>query len=139
MSHKASVQALDRAMRDLSNSNCPMGGCTILFSGDFRQILPIITSGTRADQVNASLKRSYLWPHVTKCELKTNRRIVSSSKDNRHFSTDLLQIGNGVNDFITLNNLCVLVKNVKELTEKIYPDISNISTKTLNFKQWITH
>ena len=45
MSHKASVEALDRAMRVLSNSNCPMGGCTILFYGDFRQILPVITRG----------------------------------------------------------------------------------------------
>ena len=64
MSYKASVKALDRAMRDLRNSNCPMGGCTILFSGDFRHILPVMTRRTREDEVNASLKRSYLWPHV---------------------------------------------------------------------------
>ena len=64
MSHKASAEALDRAMRDLCKSNCQMGGCTILFSGDFRQILPVMTRGTRADEVNASLKRS----HITKCE-----------------------------------------------------------------------
>ena len=62
-------------------------------------------------------------------------RIVSSSKDNRQFSIDLLQIGNGVNNFIALNNLCVLIKNVEELTEKVYLDISNISTKTLNWLQ----
>ena len=62
-------------------------------------------------------------------------RIVSSSKDNRQFSIDLLLIGNGVNAFITLNNLCILVKNVEELTEKVNPDISNISTKTLNWFQ----
>ena len=83
MSHKASVEALHSAMRDLSNSNCPMGGFTILFSGDFRQILSFITRWTRAGEVNASHKRSYLWPHITKCELKTNMIIVSSSKDNR--------------------------------------------------------
>jgi PIF1 helicase. len=104
MSHKASVETLDRAMRDLRNSNCPIGGCTVLFSGDFRQILPVITRRTRADEVNASLKRSYLWSHITKCEPKTNMRIVLSSKDNRPFSIDLIQIGNGENDFITLNN-----------------------------------
>ena len=72
MSHKASVETLDRAMRDLHNSNCPMGGCTILFSGE-HQILPVITTrGMRADEVNASLKRSYFWLHITKCELKLN-------------------------------------------------------------------
>ena len=102
VSHKASVEALERAMQDLSDSNCPMGGCTILFYEDFRQILPVITRGTRANEVNASHKRSYLWPHIMKCELKTNIRIVASSKDNRQFSIDLLLIGNGVNALITL-------------------------------------
>jgi PIF1 helicase. len=108
---------------------------TVLFSGDFRQILPIINRGTRADEVNVSLKTLYLWPYITKCELKTNMRIVSSRKDNRQFSIDLIQIDNGVNDFITLNNLHALVKNVEELIEKVYPDISNISTKPLNWFQ----
>ena len=85
VSHKASVEALDRAISDLRNSNCPMGGCTILFYGYFRQMLPVNSRGTRADEVNASLKRSYLWPHITKCELKMSMRIVSSSKDNMQF------------------------------------------------------
>jgi PIF1 helicase. len=94
-----------------------MGGYTILFSGDIRQTLSVITRGTRAGEVNASLKRSYLLLHITKFELKTNMRIVSSRKDNRQFSIDLLQIGNGVNDFITLPNRCVLAKNEEELTD----------------------
>jgi PIF1 helicase. len=71
-----------------------MGDCTVLFSGDLPQILSVITRGTRADEVNASLKRLYLWPHIMKCELKINMRIASS-KDNKQFSIDLLQIGNG--------------------------------------------
>ena len=45
--------------------------------------------------------------HITKCEFKTNMRIVLSSKDNKQFSIDLLQIGNGefqaINNFITLS------------------------------------
>ena len=108
------ILALDRAMRDLCNSNCPMGGCTILFSGDFRQILPVITRGTIADVVNVSFRRSYRWSHITKFELKTNMRILSPGRDNKQCLMDLLQIGNGefqvVNGFITLNNIFVLVK-----------------------------
>jgi len=42
MYQKTSVEALDRTMRDLRNNNSPMGGCTVLISGDFRQILPVI-------------------------------------------------------------------------------------------------
>lgn len=36
MSQKTSVEALDRTMRNLRHNNSPMGGCTVLFSGDFR-------------------------------------------------------------------------------------------------------
>jgi len=51
---KTSIEVLDRTMRDLRNNNSPMGGCTVLFSGDFCQILPVIARETRADEVNAS-------------------------------------------------------------------------------------
>ncbi|GBP33310.1 hypothetical protein EVAR_30898_1 [Eumeta japonica] len=68
---------LDRKMRDLCNRNCPIGGYTALFPGGFRQILP---------------KRSRFWPHITKCDLKTNMRILSFNEDNRQFSEDSLKI-----------------------------------------------
>lgn len=86
-----------------------MVGCTVLFSGDFRQILPVIASGTWSDEVNASPKRLYPWPDIIKCELKTNIRILSSI--DRQFSDDLLQMGNGEfkagNVKISLNKLYV--------------------------------
>ena len=46
----------------------------------------------------------------------------------------MLQIGKGEFQAVN-NNLCVLVKNVVELTEKVYPDITNMSTKPLNWFQ----
>jgi hypothetical protein len=54
------------------------------------------------------------------CERKANMRIVSSSKDNKQFFIDLIQLGN--NEFqaiytLSLNKLCGFVKNVEELTE----------------------
>jgi hypothetical protein len=60
ISHKSSVEALDRTLRVLRNKNTLMGGCKVFFSGDFRKILPIVVRGTRADEINASLKRSYI-------------------------------------------------------------------------------
>ncbi|GBP39032.1 ATP-dependent DNA helicase pif1 [Eumeta japonica] len=137
MSNKSSVEALDRTMRDLRNKNSPMGGCTILFSGDFRQILPVVTRGTRADEINASLKRSNLWPHVNKLELKTNMRVSSSSRENRLFPEMLLKVGNGEltqsEGRINLENLCVLIDNIQELVNKVYPDIDDISYKTISW------
>lgn len=90
MSHKSSVEALDRALRDLRNENTLMGGCKVLFSGDFRQTLLVVERGTRADEVNVSLKRSYIWPDITKLKLKTNMRILSSDQENKTFADALL-------------------------------------------------
>lgn len=64
MSHKRAFEALDRLLRDLRRNNHLMGGVTVLLSGDFRQTLPIIPKGTRADEVNACLKSSPLWTKV---------------------------------------------------------------------------
>ena len=35
----------------------------VVLGGDFRQILPVVQKGTRADIVNASLNYSHLWSH----------------------------------------------------------------------------
>ena len=58
----------------------------ILFSGDFRQILPVITTGTRADEVNASLKRSYVWPHIPKW-ISRKAEARTGPKTNRQFTS----------------------------------------------------
>lgn len=60
-----------------------MGECTILLSGNFRQILPVMTRGTLTDEINASLKKSNLWHHVNKLKLKTNTRVSLSTRKNR--------------------------------------------------------
>lgn len=78
MSQKTSVEALDRTMRDLRHNNSPMGGCTVLFSGDFRHILPVIARGTKTNEVNDSLKISYLWTYIKILELKTIIRVLCS-------------------------------------------------------------
>ena len=132
MSNKTSMEALDRTMRDLRNKNSPMGGCTILFSGEFRQILPVVTRGTRADEINASLKRSNVWPYVNTLELKTNMRVSLSSRENRLFPEMLLKVGNGEltqsERRINLENLCVLIDNIQE-----FVNIDNISCKTISW------
>ena len=46
MSHKGAIEALDRTLRDLRNSEKVMGGVTVVFSGDFFQTLPVILKGT---------------------------------------------------------------------------------------------
>jgi hypothetical protein len=48
----------------LRDSSFTMGNTVTVMSGDFRQILPIIPQGSRTQTVNATLKKSILWPQV---------------------------------------------------------------------------
>ncbi|GBP36902.1 ATP-dependent DNA helicase pif1 [Eumeta japonica] len=58
MSHRAHIEAVNRTLQDLRNSSAVMGGITFVFAGDFRQTLPVINRGTRADIIKACLKSS---------------------------------------------------------------------------------
>ncbi|GFS55863.1 ATP-dependent DNA helicase [Trichonephila clavipes] len=60
MANKISIEAVNRTMQDLRGNTLLFGGATFLFAGDFRQTLPVVTKGTRAEEINACLKRSVL-------------------------------------------------------------------------------
>ncbi|CAN1844884.1 ATP-dependent DNA helicase PIF1 [Linum perenne] len=55
----------------------PFGGKTVLLDGDFRQTLSVVPKGSREDNINASLPRSYLWNFCTLLHLQLNMRINS--------------------------------------------------------------
>jgi len=52
-----------------------MGGMTVILAGDFRQTLPVVPRGTRADEVRACLKSSYLWSKIQDKSLRVNMRV----------------------------------------------------------------
>ena len=96
MSHKKAFKVLDRTLQDLRNNKRPMGGVTVVLSGDFRQTLPVIAKGTKADEVHTCIKNSYLWPHITRIHLSTNMRVnLHGDTTLAAFSIQLLQLGNG--------------------------------------------
>jgi hypothetical protein len=59
MINRLVFEAFGRTLRDIMNKvvdgaiNIPFGGKTIVFGGDFRQILPVVPKGGRADIVHA--------------------------------------------------------------------------------------
>ncbi|GJW41620.1 ATP-dependent DNA helicase PIF1-like protein [Tanacetum coccineum] len=101
MMNKHCFEALDRTLRDILRvSNIPFGGKVIVFGGDFRQILPVITGGTRQDIVNASLNSSYLWDHINVLRLTKNMRLKngsgsSNTDDIKEFADWILKVGDG--------------------------------------------
>jgi ATP-dependent DNA helicase PIF1 len=78
MTSRYCFEALDRTLRDVpscndaTKSSLPYGGKTVIFGGDFRQILPVIEGGSRNEIIDASLTASPLWRHVTVLSLKEN-------------------------------------------------------------------
>ncbi|XP_074270828.1 uncharacterized protein LOC141594731 [Silene latifolia] len=144
MTHRHCFEALDKSLKvvlrvlDVGNAELPFGGKVVVFGGDFRQTLPVVSKGSRADVVAASLCSSYLWPFWKVLRLTKNMRLqVGSSTDNveelRKFSEWLLDIGDGIaggeNDGevdleLPADLLIQDVTNpIKTLVDVTYPDL----------------
>jgi hypothetical protein len=52
----------------------PFGWKVMVFSGDFRQVLSVVPRGTRAQIMDTTLLRSYIWKDVWKICLMRNMR-----------------------------------------------------------------
>jgi hypothetical protein len=55
MTKRQAVEALDKSMREIMDKpELPFGGKTVVFGGDFRQVLPVVRKGSRAQIVDTS-------------------------------------------------------------------------------------
>ncbi|GBG62810.1 hypothetical protein CBR_g32393 [Chara braunii] len=97
MSNKFHLKALDITLRDPCNSNLPFGGKVLLLFGDFRQVLPVVKHGSRAQQIDVSIKMSPLWKLFEVHCLTENMRILSLGDDPmaQMYDVFLMRIGNG--------------------------------------------
>ncbi|XP_064647485.1 uncharacterized protein LOC135500168 [Lineus longissimus] len=142
MSHKGAFEALDTTLRDLRQINKPMEGVTVLLAGDFRQTLPIVRRGTRADEVKASIKSSHLWKHVETMTLKTNMRVhLHADETANQFAEALLQIGNGQVPPDPVDHHIMIPKEIgqsvnteEELMLAVFPDIATNYTS----RNWLS-
>ncbi|KAG2627519.1 hypothetical protein PVAP13_3KG127484 [Panicum virgatum] len=95
MTKRQAVEALDKSLRDIMDRpELPFGGKIVVFGGDFRQVLPVVLKGSRAQIVNASLRRSYLWDWMRHLKLVRNMRAQSDP----WFADYLLRIGGGTEE-----------------------------------------
>ncbi|GFT37024.1 ATP-dependent DNA helicase [Trichonephila clavipes] len=111
MAHKYSLEALNRILKDIKNSDKLFGGSLLLLLGDFRQTLPIIPRSPYADEINACLKSSPLWRNVEKVHLKVNMRVqMLQDPSAETFSKQLLEIGDG-KIAVHENTGCIKLRN----------------------------
>ncbi|XP_072065697.1 uncharacterized protein [Arachis hypogaea] len=72
MTNKLAFEALDRTLCDIMvsvsdrNKDLPFGGKVVVLGGDFKQVLPVIPKGSRAEIVMASINSSVIWKY---CEV----------------------------------------------------------------------
>lgn len=52
-----------------------MGGISVLLAGQFRQTLPVVPRGTRANELKSCIKSFFLWCKIQKMPLTKNMRV----------------------------------------------------------------
>ncbi|CAN0897211.1 ATP-dependent DNA helicase PIF1 [Linum grandiflorum] len=131
MVHRLSFEALDRTICDLMDTPTsgpgykPFGGKIVLLGGDFRQTLPVVTNGHRADHLSASLTRSYLWSHCKVLRLHTNMRLNTSTAN----AADLCNVAHPDcprSDWIHIPSSFIIPQSpdpIKSLVARVYPDL----------------
>jgi hypothetical protein len=107
----------------------------MVFGDDFRQVLPVVPRGTRAQIKDVTLLRSYIWKDAWKICLTRNMRAQSDP----WFSNYLLRIGNGtedtfVGDYIHLpKDIVIEYKDehpIDHLIDYVFPDLSKNAYST---------
>jgi ATP-dependent DNA helicase PIF1 len=132
MTHKRSLEALDRTLKDLRDNQNIFGGTMILLSGDFRQTLPVIPQSTVTDELNACLKLSNFWRYVKTLQLTTTIRVFLQQNETANvFLKQLLNIGNNkvaVDTSIGLITLPIdfwhITDSKEELIQHVFLDIA---------------
>jgi ATP-dependent DNA helicase PIF1 len=154
MINRLAFEAFDRTMRDIMSnfipgaSDLPFGGKTIVFGGDFRQILPVVPKGGRADIVNATINSSPLWRNCVVLKLTKNMRLMNSSdvdEDRKlaDFAQWILDIGNGKigvvdngQELLEIpDDICITESqnHVGDIVEATYPQLIGNISKTGQF------
>ncbi|KIL54493.1 hypothetical protein M378DRAFT_1055673 [Amanita muscaria Koide BX008] len=132
MQSKFCQEAVDITLRDIRNNQQPFGGITVVFGGDFQQILPVVLKGTREQIVSQSIRKSYIWNHIQVLKLTQNMRLENRTAEEREFAQWLLDVGHGRNSNA---EGCVrlwdsmLCHSVDGLVMSIYPGITMLDAQ----------
>lgn len=141
MQDKYCQEAVDLTMRDIQSCDKPFGGVTVVFGGDFQQILPVVWKGSQEQIVGQCIQRSRLWPDITVLHLKENKRLSSGTAEDKEYAEWLLKVGKGlINDEdsqIKLDPMMKCGETIDDLISAIYPSL-NLVNPTENNDAWFS-
>jgi hypothetical protein len=128
MQNKHIMETVDRSFRDLRDSDKPFGGLSVVFGGDFQQILPVVVKGSRAEIVSSCMQRSSLWRSFTILHLRQNMRLNTNVEEEADFAKWQLDVGHGKHTDQDLNislpeRFMCRENTVDSLIQTIYPGI----------------
>jgi len=126
MQHRFGPEAVSRTLMDIRDDARPFGGLTVIFGGDFRQILPVVRRGSPERIINASICRSSLWRNMQVLRLHRNQRL-EPTQDSSQFASWLLKVGSGgqARDSSVAIPPSMAVNSVDELLDFVYPGLKN--------------
>ena len=110
------MSCVDDLCRAVMNVDEPFGGKIVVMLGDFRQTCPVIPGGTKRDVLNASIKFSALWQHVTTFHLTIPIRNAADPE----FAQIVEAIGNGAGPQVDLTIL-PRVEKATEVVDFVFP------------------
>ena len=127
MGHKHIYEAIDRSLHHLLDNEKPFGNIVVIFSGDWRQCLPVVPRGSDSQVIASTLKFSYLWKDVQVHHLTTNMRVqLAGSVEGRTFSEFLLSVGDGSyegGEMITVPPDMLLEGSLGDLVHFVFPSL----------------
>ena len=87
MQHRHVIKIVDYTFRHFCNSpDMPFSGITFVFGRNFKQILPVIISSSRAQIVGVCLQCSVLWRNITVLHLNQNMHLNTEIDVEREFA-----------------------------------------------------
>jgi len=135
LANKLTIETIDRTLRDIRVSPELFGGLSIIFAGDFRQLLPVIPNASRTEIVNSCIKKSIIWRQLEIYTLEINERM--KNPNDIMYLEYVLSIGNNKCPGIVvgdeyyvkmLEETSIPGNDIKQLAKFIYNDKNNETT-----------
>jgi hypothetical protein len=121
MQHQHVVESIDRCLQDVTKVSSHFSGIFMLFGGNWAQILPVVSEGTRGEIVNACLCQSYVWQHFKVLFITVNMRAVGTENVAYTSWLDNMSTDRSLNRALPLPSFFQIYTYLTTLISNIFP------------------